>query len=79
MSHLKIRAESADSRRSPSHHPFGRDKVLGHVDAGEYGKAAQLCGGHHPLQKMMLAAIERANRSEKEIRRNVETCAVTGP
>jgi biopolymer transport protein ExbB/TolQ len=54
-----------------------RDKVLGHVDAGEYGQAAQLCGGHHPLQKMMLAAIERANRSEKEIRRNVETCAVT--
>ena len=54
-----------------------RDKVLGHVDAGEYGQAAQLCGGQHPLQKMMLAAIERANRSEKEIRRNVETCAVT--
>jgi biopolymer transport protein ExbB/TolQ len=54
-----------------------RDRVLGYVDAGDYGKAAQLCGGQHPLQKMMLAAIERANRSEKEIRRNVETCAVT--
>jgi len=54
-----------------------RDRVLSHVDDGDYGKAAQLCDGKHPLQRMMLAAIERANRSEKEIRRNVETCAVT--
>jgi len=54
-----------------------RDKVLGHIDAGDYGKAAQLCEGKHPLQRMMLAAIERANRSEKEIRRNLETSAVT--
>jgi biopolymer transport protein ExbB/TolQ len=54
-----------------------RDKVLAHVDDGDYGKAAQLCDGKHPLQRMMLAAVERANRSEKEIRRNVETCAVT--
>jgi biopolymer transport protein ExbB/TolQ len=54
-----------------------REKVLAHVDDGDYGKAAQLCDGKHPLQRMMLAAIERANRSEKEIRRNVETCAVT--
>jgi biopolymer transport protein ExbB len=54
-----------------------RDKVLDYIDHGDYGKAAQLCGGNHPLQKMMLAAVERANRSEKEIRRGVETCAVT--
>jgi biopolymer transport protein ExbB len=54
-----------------------RDKVLEHLDDGEYGKAAQLCEGNHPLQRMMLAGIERANRSEKEIRRNIETCAVT--
>ena len=54
-----------------------RDNVLSHIDDGDYGKAAQLCDGKHPLQRMMLAAIERANRSEKEIRRNVETCAVT--
>jgi biopolymer transport protein ExbB len=53
------------------------ERVLEHVDNGDYGKAAQLCEGKHPLQRMMLAAIERANRSEKEIRRNVETCAVT--
>ena len=37
-----------------------RDKVLAHVDDGDYGKAAQLCDGKHPLQRMMLAAIERA-------------------
>jgi biopolymer transport protein ExbB/TolQ len=54
-----------------------RDRVLSHVDNGDYGKAAQLCDGKHPLQRMMLAAIERANRGEKEIRRSVETCAVT--
>jgi len=54
-----------------------RDKVLSHVDDADYGKAAQLCGGNHPLQRMMLAAIERANRGEKEIRRAVETCAVS--
>jgi biopolymer transport protein ExbB len=52
-------------------------KVLGYVDNGDYGRAAQLCDGKHPLQRMMLAAVERANRGEKEIRRNVETCAVT--
>jgi biopolymer transport protein ExbB len=54
-----------------------RDKVLSHIDDGDYSKAAQLCDGKHPLQRMMLAAVERANRGEKEIRRNVETCAVT--
>jgi biopolymer transport protein ExbB len=54
-----------------------RDKVLRYVDDGDYGKAAQLCQGSHPLQRMMLATIERANRGEKEIRRNLETCAVT--
>jgi biopolymer transport protein ExbB len=54
-----------------------RDQVLDYVDRGEYGKAAQLCSGNHPLQRMMLAAVERANRSEKEIRRGVETCAVS--
>lgn len=54
-----------------------RSKLLALIDNGDYGKAAQLCDGKHPLQRMMLAAIERANRGEKEIRRNVETCAVT--
>jgi biopolymer transport protein ExbB len=54
-----------------------RDRLLAHVAESDYGKAAQLCEGKHPLQRMMLAAIERANRSEKEIRRNIETTAVT--
>ena len=54
-----------------------RDQIVAHVDQAEYGRAAQLCAGSHPLQKMLLAALERANRSEKEIRRNIETTAVT--
>jgi len=28
-----------------------RDKVLGHVDEADYGKAAQLCGGNHPCKR----------------------------
>jgi biopolymer transport protein ExbB/TolQ len=55
-------------------------KLHGQVSAlvkeGDYAKAMQLCGGAHPLQRMMLAALMRANRSEKEIRRAVETTAV---
>jgi len=46
------------------------------VKEGDYAKAMQLCGGAHPLQRMMLSALMRANRSEKEIRRGVETTAV---
>ena len=53
------------------------DEVSALVKAGDYGKAMQLCAGMHPLQRMMLAALMRANRSEKEIRRGVETSAVT--
>lgn len=51
-------------------------QVLALVKEGDYAKAMQLCGGAHPLQRMMLAALMRANRSEKEIRRAVETTAV---
>ena len=54
-----------------------RDRVVQYVDQGEYGRAVQVCGGSHPLQKMLVAALERANRSEKEIRRSLETAAVT--
>jgi biopolymer transport protein ExbB/TolQ len=54
-----------------------RDKVLAHIDDGDFSKAAQLCTGNQPLQRILLSAIERANRSEKEIRRAVETCAIT--
>jgi biopolymer transport protein ExbB/TolQ len=54
-----------------------RDKVLTHIDDGDFSKAAQLCSGNHPLQRILLSAIERANRSEKEIRRAVETSAIS--
>ena len=51
-------------------------QVQAQVKEGDYAKAMQLCGGAHPLQRMMLSALMRANRSEKEIRRAVETTAV---
>jgi biopolymer transport protein ExbB len=51
-------------------------QIAGLVRDGDYAKAMQLAGGAHPLQRMMLAALMRANRSEKEIRRAVETTAV---
>jgi len=54
-----------------------RERVVAYVDQGDYGRAVQVCGGSHPLQKMLVAALERANRSEKEIRRSLETAAVT--
>ena len=54
-----------------------RDRLLGYIDQGQFGQAAQLCSGSHPLQKMLVAAIQRANRSEKEIRRGLEGAAVT--
>ena len=54
-----------------------RDRILAHVDRREFGRAAQLCEGTHPLQKMLAAALLRANRSEKEIRRGLEGTAVT--
>jgi biopolymer transport protein ExbB/TolQ len=47
------------------------------IGAGNYNQAAQLVSGSHPLERMMRAAISRANRSEKEIRRLLETTAVT--
>jgi biopolymer transport protein ExbB/TolQ len=46
------------------------------ITAGDYGRAMQLVSGKHPLQRIMLAALSRANRSEKEIRRALETAAV---
>jgi biopolymer transport protein ExbB/TolQ len=54
-----------------------RDRVLSYIDQGQFGQAAQVCGGSHPLQRMLAAAVQRANRSEKEIRRGLEGVAVT--
>lgn len=47
------------------------------VSQADFGRAMQLCSGTHPLQRLFNAALLRANRSEKEIRRAVETTAVT--
>jgi biopolymer transport protein ExbB len=54
-----------------------RERLLGYIDQGQFGQAAQLCGGSHPLQRILVAAIQRANRSEKEIRRGLEGAAVS--
>ncbi|MBI4509339.1 MAG: MotA/TolQ/ExbB proton channel family protein [Deltaproteobacteria bacterium] len=51
-------------------------RVGSHVAAGDHGKALQLCKGAHPVQAIMTAALLRAGRGEKEIRRSVETTAV---
>lgn len=52
------------------------EEVTSLVDSGDYGRAVQVATGKHPVQELMRAALLRANRSEKEIRRAVETTAV---
>lgn len=42
----------------------------------DFARAIQLCGGSHPAEVIMKSALMRANRSEKEIRRAVETTAI---
>jgi len=42
----------------------------------DYARAIQMCTGSHPVLVIMRTALMRANRSEKEIRRGVETVAV---
>jgi len=52
-------------------------QVLGFVESGSYAKAIQVCGTKdHPLNAIFKAALTRANRSEREIRRAVEAAAV---
>ena len=53
-----------------------RSEVTSAVAAGDYGRASQLCSGAHPLERILHAGLARANRSEKEIRRAVETQSV---
>ena len=57
--------------------PQLHQRVSQFISAGEYGKAMQACAGNHPLQRLLNAALMRANRSEKEIRRAVEATAVS--
>jgi biopolymer transport protein ExbB/TolQ len=53
-----------------------RNEIARQIAAGNYGQATQLVGGSHPLHRMLYAALQRANKSEKEIRRAVETEAL---
>lgn len=49
-------------------------QVLDLSEAGNYPQALQLCSmNRHPLMRIMKSALVRADRSEKDIRRAVET------
>lgn len=51
--------------------------VFGFLEAGSFARALQLCSTlDHPLNTIFKAALMRANRSEKEIRRAVEVAAI---
>ncbi len=53
-------------------------QVLDLSEAGSYPQALQLCSmNRHPLMRIMKAALVRADRSEKDIRRAVETSSTT--
>lgn len=52
-------------------------QVIGHLEAGEVTQALRLAAsGQSPLNKILLGALKRANRTEREIRRAVETVAL---
>ena len=52
-------------------------QVLTFVESNDYGKALRLCSNSsNPLSRIFKAALQRANRSEKEIRRAVEAAAL---
>jgi biopolymer transport protein ExbB/TolQ len=52
-------------------------QVMGFAESGSYARALQLCNARpHPLTVVFKAALLRANRSEREIRRAVEMAAV---
>ncbi len=53
-------------------------QVASFVESGSFARALQVCNAkEHPLSSMFKAALTRANRSEREIRRAVEVAAVT--
>lgn len=52
-------------------------QVFGFVESGSFARALQLCNAKdHPISAIFKAALTRANRSEKEIRRAVEVAAI---
>jgi biopolymer transport protein ExbB/TolQ len=54
-----------------------RTQVIGFVENGSYAEAIQLCTAKQsPLARILKAALMRANRTEKEIRRAVESVAL---
>jgi len=54
-----------------------RTQVIGFVENGSYAEAIQLCTAKNsPLARILKAALMRANRTEKEIRRAVEAVAL---
>ena len=54
------------------------EKVLGFVESSSFSRAIQVCNAkRHPLSEIFKAALSRANRSEREIRRAVEVAAIT--
>ncbi|HEV8323244.1 MAG TPA: MotA/TolQ/ExbB proton channel family protein, partial [Myxococcota bacterium] len=56
---------------------FLRTQVVGFVEQNAYAEAIQLCTAKaSPLARILNAALMRANRSEKEIRRSVESQAL---
>ena len=53
-------------------------QVLDLSDSGSYPQALQLCGlSQHPLMRIMKAALVRADRGERAIRRAVESAAAS--
>jgi biopolymer transport protein ExbB len=53
-------------------------QVLDLAESGSYPQALQLCSmNRHPLMRIMKGALVRADRSERDIRRAVETQATT--
>ena len=52
-------------------------EVLGFTESRSYDRALALCStSHSPLSKVLGAALKRADRSEREIRRAVESVAL---
>ena len=53
-------------------------QVLDFVESGSFARALQLCNAKdHPISTIFKAALTRANRSEKEIKRAVEVAAIS--
>jgi biopolymer transport protein ExbB/TolQ len=62
---------------------FGRSvedmlkEIFGFLESGSFARALQLCNSQdHPVNSVFKAALLRANRSEKELRRAVEVAAI---